>query len=326
MPAAGVHPQNAESWLIMRSLLFVPADSERKLAKGLSSGADALILDLEDSVSAEMKPRARELVHAALVAARKDPTAARPRLYVRINALSSPYWQADLAALTPAGSSLSALPDGVMLPKPQSGEDVHQLSVALGHAEEKSKVAAGSTKIIAIATEVPASVLRLPSYIGASNRLEGLTWGAEDLSVELGSSTNREPDGAYTSPYRLVRDLTLITAAAAAVQPIDTVYIDFRNLAGLALESSIAARDGFTGKMAIHPDQVAVINEAFTPSAAEIARSHAVVEAFRVNPGAGVVSISGVMVDRPHLTRAERVLARVSNPIVSVSNTDKVHS
>ena len=288
----------------MRSLLFVPADDERKLAKAMQAGADALILDLEDSVAPERKSAARGLTREFLATARKLNAAALPRLYVRINGLSTPYWQADLAGLQ------EAMPDGVMLPKAVSGEHVHQLSVALGHAEEKSQTARGTTRIIAIATEVAASVLQLPSYIGSSSRLAGLTWGAEDLAVELGSSSNREPDGSYTSPYRLVRDLTLITAAAAEVQPIDTVYVDFRNSPGLALEASMAARDGFTGKMAIHPGQVGIINEAFTPSAAEIARAEAIVAAFRASPGTGVASLDGTMLDRPHLIRAERVLAR----------------
>ena len=303
----------------MRSLLFVPADSEKKLGKAMSSGADALILDLEDSVSADNKPRARGLTQEFLAGIRKASSGTghpiRPRLYVRINGLSTTYWQADLASLA------GAMPDGVMLPKAISGEHVHQLSVALGHAEEKSQTPSGATRIIAIATEVAASVLQLPSYIGSSSRLAGLTWGAEDLAVELGSSANREPDGSYTSPYRLVRDLTLITAAAAEVQPIDTVYVDFRNGTGLALESSMAARDGFTAKMAIHPDQVGIINEAFTPSPAEIARAHAVIAAFRNSPGSGVVALDGAMLDRPHLLRAERVAARASAAAVAPTNT-----
>lgn len=285
----------------MRSLLFVPGDSERKLEKALTAGADALILDLEDSIAPENKARAREITRAFLEAHAKTQG---PRLLVRINDLSTEFWQADLAGIT------GALPSGIMLPKSISGEHVHQLSVALGHAEESSGVAPGSTKIIAIATEVAVSILQLPSYIGSSSRLEALTWGAEDLSVELGASANREPDGSYTSPFQLVRDLTLITAAAAEVQAIDTVYIDFRNPTGLALEASKAARDGFTGKMAIHPDQVVIINEAFTPSRAEIERAERIVAAFNAQPGTGVVGLDGAMLDRPHLARAKRVLAR----------------
>src|SRR6185295_16767244 len=164
-----------------------------------------------------------------------------------------------------------AQPDGIMLPKPRSGEDVHKLSIALNHAEERNGGSIGATRIIAIATEVPVSLLSMPSYIGASTRLEGLTWGAEDLSAELGSRATREADGGgWTSPYRLARDLTLYTAAAAGVQPIDTVYIDFRDAQGFREEARLAARDGFTGKMAIHPDQVAMINEMFSPSPDEM--------------------------------------------------------
>jgi citrate lyase subunit beta/citryl-CoA lyase len=288
-------------------MLFVPADGERKLLKAMASGADAVILDLEDSISIEGKPRARDLAREFLLGRVEPPDGKaehRPAVYVRINDLSTPFWQADVAALA------GCLPDGIMLPKSQSGEHVHQLSVALGHTEETSAVTSGRTRIVAIATEVAVSVLQLPTYIDSSKRLVGLTWGAEDLSVELGASSNRGPDGSFTSPYRLVRDLTLITAAAANVQAIDTVYVDFRNTAGLALEAATAARDGFTGKMAIHPDQVPIINEAFTPSPAEIARSEAIVAAFAASPGAGVAALDGQMLDRPHLERARRVLAR----------------
>jgi citrate lyase subunit beta/citryl-CoA lyase len=303
----------------MRSMLFVPADSERKLVKAMAAGADAVILDLEDSISIEGKPRARGMAREFLQSRGRTNAGANsagdsagivpqaPAVYVRINGLSTPFWQDDVAALS------GNVPDGVMLPKSESGEHVHRLSIALGHTEQTSSIPSGTTRIVAIATEVAQSVLQLPSYIGASNRLVGLTWGAEDLSVELGSSSNREADGTFTSPYRLVRDLTLITAAAAGVQPIDTVYVDFRNSAGLALEASVAARDGFTGKMAIHPDQVPIINAAFTPSPAEIARSEAIVAAFDANPGAGVAALDGQMLDRPHLERARRILARAAS-------------
>jgi citrate lyase subunit beta/citryl-CoA lyase len=288
----------------MRSLLFVPADSERKLAKGEASGADTLILDLEDAVSAARKPVAREMAAEYIRALRTQ--ASRPRLYVRINALDTPFWQDDLAGV------VGAAPDGIMLPKPRSGEDVHKLSIALNHAEEHGGGPVGATRIIAIATEVPVSLLSMPSYIGASARLEGLTWGAEDLSAVLGSQATREADGrGWTSPYRLARDLTLYTAVAAEVQPIDTVFINFRDAEGLREEARLAARDGFTGKMAIHPDQVAAINEMFTPSAGEIAWAKAIVGLFADNPEAGALSLDGQMVDRPHLVRAERLLARV---------------
>lgn len=288
----------------MRSLLFVPADSERKLAKGDASGADVLLLDLEDSVSAERKPIARGL--AAQYIGTMRTREHRPRLYVRINALDTSYWQDDLVGV------IAAQPDGIMLPKPRSGGDVHTFSIALHHAEERAGVTTGATRIIAIATESPAALLTMATYVDASSRLEGLTWGAEDLSAVVGSRTTREADGrTWTSPYRLARDLTLFTAVAAGVQPIDTIFANFRDVDGLREEARTAARDGFTGKMAIHPDQVPVINEMFTPSAEEVAWADKVVALFAANPGAGALAMDGQMVDRPHLIRAERVLARV---------------
>lgn len=228
----------------------------------------------------------------------------RPWLYVRINSLNTDFWSADLEGVMPAG------PDGIILPKPRSGEDVHRLSLALDHAEEAAGLKLGSTRIIAITTEVPICVLNMPSFIGSSTRLEGLTWGAEDLSAEIGSTATREPNGALTSPYRLARDLCLFTAVSAGVQPIDTVFIDFRDQDGLRAEAAAAARDGFTGKLAIHPDQVAIINEAFTPSQREIDHARDIIAMFAASPDAGVISLNGRMYDRPHLTRAERVLAR----------------
>jgi citrate lyase subunit beta/citryl-CoA lyase len=287
----------------MRSFLFIPADDEKKLGKGLATGADALILDLEDSVSLERKPVARTLAARYLADMRaKD---GRPRLYVRINALDTGLWQDDIAGV------IGAQPDGVFLPKPRSGDDVHRLSLALRHEEEHAGVPLGSTRIIAIATETPVSVFNLHTYADSSSRLQALTWGAEDLSAVIGSRSNREPDGsAWTSPYRLARDLTLFAAAAAGVDAVDTVFVNFRDGEGLRLECDAAARDGFTGKMAIHPGQVATINAAFTPSAEEIADAQEIVRLFADNPGAGALSLNGQMVDRPHLTRAERTLAR----------------
>lgn len=287
----------------IRSLLFVPADSERKMTKAMTSGADVVILDLEDSISTDGKAKARESAHEFLTAMLSSWEAGQPRLYVRINDFSTPFWQADLAALE------NALPHGIMLPKARSGEDVHQLSVALGHAEEKAQFTVGRTRIVTLITEVPISLLQLPTYIRSSSRLEGLTWGAEDLAAELGASANREPDGTFTSPYRLARDMTLFTAAAAQVPAVDTVYIDFRNKPGLAIEASVAARDGFAGKLAIHPDQVPIINEAFTPPPAEVERARAIVAAFEATGGAGVVGFEGKMLDRPHLVLAKRTIA-----------------
>ncbi|HEX6000573.1 MAG TPA: CoA ester lyase [Hyphomicrobiaceae bacterium] len=287
----------------MRSLLFVPADDERKLGKGLATGADALILDLEDSVSPGRKAAARTL--AAQYVAEALPKAGRPRLYVRINALETGLWLDDIAAV------IGARPDGIILPKPRSGDDVHRLSLALRHEEEHASVPVGSIRIIAIATETPASLFHLHTYSDSSSRLEALTWGAEDLSAVIGSARTREADGCgWTSPYRLARDLTLFAAAAGGVEAIDTVFVNFRDGEGLKRECEAAARDGFTGKMAIHPGQVETINAAFTPSAAAVAEAQEIVQLFADTPGAGALSLRGQMVDRPHLTRAERTLAR----------------
>ena len=286
----------------MRSLLFVPGDSEKKQAKALASGADALILDLEDSVAPSRKPAAREMTHAWLIAAKTQ--AKRPQLYVRINSLQSDYWQDDLNGV------MAAAPDGIMHPKPRSGADVEQLALVLASLEDRHGLLQGSTRILPIATEVPSSVLQMPSYVGCSARLSGLTWGAEDLGAEIGSAANRHADGTFTSPFQMARDLTLFTACAAGVLPLDTVYINFRDSVGLAREANAAARDGFVGKLAIHPDQVAVINAAFTPPPEAIARAKLIVKLFADNPGQAALSLDGNMVDIPHLKHAERVLAR----------------
>ncbi len=287
----------------MRSMLFVPADSERKMVRSLASSADALILDLEDSVAAERRVVAREMTAAFIADARAK--GAQSELWVRINPLDSADWEKDLAGVMASG------PAGVILPKPTSGEDVHRLSIALGHAESQFGLTVGQTRILPIVTEVPISVLQLHTYVGSSTRLAAMSWGAEDLGAVIGSLENRDEHGRFTSPYRMVRDLCLIAAAAAGTEPMDTVYVDFRNEAGLEAETQIAKRDGFTGKMAIHPDQVAVINAVFTPSTSEIAHAQEIVAAFAANPGAGVASLHGKMIDKPHLKLAERVLARV---------------
>jgi citrate lyase subunit beta/citryl-CoA lyase len=196
------------------------------------------------------------------------------------------------------------------LPKARSGEDVHRLSVTLGHLEEKTGIAPNTVRILALTTEIAISLLEMKTYIGSSSRLDGLTWGAEDLSADLGARETREADGRFTSPFRLARDLCLYTAVAAGVQPIDTVFANFRDTAGFERECHEAARDGFTAKMAIHPDQVEPINRAFTPSADEISRARTIVGLFAANPDAGVISHGGEMFDRPHLTRANRLLTR----------------
>ena len=288
----------------MRSLLFIPGDDEKKLAKGVGCGADALILDLEDAVSAARKAAARAITAQYVAATRALKT--RPLIYVRVNALDTPYWEDDLAGI------MGSHPDGVLLPKARSGGDVHTLSIALNHAEERAGVDRGATRIIAITTEVPVSLLQMHTYVGSSSRLEGLSWGAEDLSGVLGAKANREADGTWTSPYRLARNLCLFTAAAANAQPIDTVFVDLRDTALLRVEAQLAARDGFTGKMAIHPAQVPIINELFTPTPEEIGLAQEVVQLFAQNPGAGVLAHRGQMVDRAHVVRAERILARAA--------------
>ena len=288
----------------MRSFLFVPGDSERKMAKAEASAADALILDLEDSVAPPAKSAARKLTADYVTERRKTDT--RHQLYIRINSLDTPYWQDDLAGV------MAAAPDGIILPKPRSGEDVHTLSVALQHAEEATGGRTQPTRIVAIATEVPIAVLQIQSFIGASSRLMGLAWGAEDLSAELGSRTSREHDGqSWTSVYRLARDMTLYAANAGGMLAYDTVFVDFRDGAGLRTECIAAERDGFSGKMAIHPDQIDIINEVFTPSPEAIARAKEIVAIFAANPDAGVASLNGKMLDRPHLRLAERTLSRV---------------
>jgi citrate lyase subunit beta/citryl-CoA lyase len=274
----------------LRSLLFVPGDRPDRMAKALGVGADALILDLEDSVAASAKPEARRAVAEFLHANATAP------LWVRINPLDSGEAERDLAAI------LSGHPDGIVLPKAEGGASVAELTRRLTEAGN------ATAQILPIATETPAAMFQLGSY-GGLRRLAGLTWGAEDLPAAIGATSAREPDGRYTPPIELARSLCLFGAAAAGVAPIETVYPAFRDLEGLAAYAARARRDGFTGMMAIHPDQVAPINAAFTPSEAELAHARAVVAAFDANPGAGALSLDGRMIDRPHLVQAQRTLA-----------------
>jgi citrate lyase subunit beta/citryl-CoA lyase len=286
----------------MRSLLFVPGDSPRKQQKGLASGADALILDLEDSVALDAKPQAREITRAFLDEVRALPR--RPRLIVRVNALSTGLTEADLDAVMPGA------PDAIMLPKSESGSDAGHLAAKIAVREAESDLPDGGTRIIPIATETGKGIFGLGSYAGATHRLEALTWGAEDLSADLGAETNRLPDGHYTDPYRLARALTLFAASAAQVDAIDTVFTAFRDAESFRAECLAARRDGFTGKMAIHPDQVAPINEIFSPSPEALARAQAIIALFEAHPGVGVIGLDGEMLDRPHLIRAQRLVAR----------------
>jgi citrate lyase subunit beta/citryl-CoA lyase len=285
----------------MRSLLFVPGDSERKLDKGLHSGADALILDLEDSVSAANKPAARELSRDFIV----DRTMGGPKLIVRVNDLTTGLTDDDLAAV------MAARPDAIMLPKCSGYADLEHLSAKLRVHEADHGLDDGATKIIPLITETGASVLAASTY-RAHQRLGALTWGAEDLSADIGASATRDETGAYTDLFRLARAVTLLAASAAQAAAIDTVFPNFRDVDGFRADCVAGIRDGFTGRMAIHPAQVPIINEVFTPSVEAIAHARAVIEAFMAAGNPGVVAIDGAMYDRPHLKRAERLIARAT--------------
>jgi citrate lyase subunit beta/citryl-CoA lyase len=274
----------------LRSMLFVPGDRPDRMEKALAAGADAVILDLEDSVVPANKPEARRAVADFLAAHQTAP------LWVRINPLGGPEADKDLTAI------VAGRPDGIVLPKAEGGASVTDLAHRL---TERGNV---SAMILAIATETPAAIFSLGTY-GGVRRLAGLSWGAEDLPAAVGAASAREADGRYTPPYELARSLTLFGAAAAGVAPIETVFPDFRSLDGLAAYCARARRDGFTGMLAIHPSQVSVINAAFTPSDAEIAHARAIVAAFEANPGAGALSLDGRMIDRPHLVQAQRILS-----------------
>jgi citrate lyase subunit beta/citryl-CoA lyase len=280
----------------MRSFLFVPADSERKLARGPQSGADALILDLEDSVVPANRPRARTLARGFL-----DATASAAfRRWVRVNPLATGIALDDLAAIVPGR------PDGILLPKCVP-DDLRTLDHYLSAFEAAAALPVGVTRVIAIATETPAAMFAIGNYAGVSSRLFGITWGAEDLAACIGGA-NRRADGIYDDVYRLARALCLVGAASAGVEAIDTVYTDFRDEAGLAEECAAARRSGFTAKMAIHPAQIGVINRLFTISDDELAWARRVVALFAENPEAGTIALDGKMVDRPHLTLARRLL------------------
>lgn len=282
--------------MAMRSLLFVPADSGRKLARSLESGADALILDLEDSVAAANRPTARRQAREFLAAHGSE----RIRRYVRINPLRSGLALDDLAA------TVAGRPDGILVPKCLP-EDVCTADHYLAAFETAAGAPVGAIRIIAIASETAEAVFRLGGYAGLSPRLEAITWGAEDLAACLGGS-NRTAEGEYDGPYKLARSLCLLGAAAAGVAALDTIYTDFRDDKGLRAECAAAKRSGFAGKMAIHPAQLAAINEAFSVSAEERQWAERVVAAFAAQPDAGTLALDGNMIDRPHLVLARRLL------------------
>lgn len=283
----------------MRSLLFVPGHDARKLAKGLLAGADALIVDLEDAVPQAEKVRARS-VAAQFVAINHM---ALP-IFVRVNAANTGLMLEDLAAV------VGARPYGIMLPKCAGAQDVALMDAYLSALEAREGVAVGTLRVLPIVTESAAALLSMHSYVQAPARMCGMLWGGEDLAADVGTVSNRDDGGAYTAPYELARSMTLMGATAAQVMAVDAVYTNFRDPQGLRDEAARALRDGFSAKAAIHPDQVAVINEAFTPSVQAVDWALQVISAFDAAPGAGALSLNGRMLDRPHYRAAQRVLAR----------------
>ncbi|MBX9910094.1 MAG: CoA ester lyase [Beijerinckiaceae bacterium] len=283
----------------LRSMLFVPADSERKFARAQASGADALILDLEDSVAPLNKATARAMVQSMLAA-----DAARPwSFWVRINPFHTGLTLDDLSAVVQPGL------DGVMVPKANGAADIVRIGHYLDALETRSGMARGTVKLVVVATETAIAMFNLGSYAPAHERLAGLTWGAEDLGAVVGSSVNKQSDGDWTQPYRVVRSLCLFAAAAAEVAKIDTLYADFRDPAGLEASCIASQRDGFTGRIAIHPDQVETINRCFSPSPEDLAQAKRIVAAFDADPGIGTIGIDGKMYDIPHLKLARRIVA-----------------
>jgi citrate lyase subunit beta / citryl-CoA lyase len=285
----------------LRSLLFVPGDSERKFSKAKTSGADALILDLEDAVAPAQKPAARQLAARVL----EDPSPRDWSFFVRVNALDTGLALDDLAAVVRPGL------DGLLIPKANGVEDLQRFGHYLDALETKAGMALGSVKMAVVATETAKAMFALGSYAPAHPRLVALTWGAEDLSAALGATDNKEPDGAWTFPYQVTRAQCLFAATAAEVAPIDTIHADFRDLEGLERDCRRSRRDGFLGRMAIHPDQVATINRCYAPSEAEIAHARRIVEAFAANPNTGTIGVDGKMVDIPHLKAAQKTLASI---------------
>jgi citrate lyase subunit beta/citryl-CoA lyase len=291
--------QNSAQVLTARSLLFVPGDSPRKLAKAAGAGADMLLLDLEDAVAEAEKPQARTIVRRYL----DDFNGSGERPWVRINALSTLHALHDLAAI------VGGKPGGIMLPKARSRADVMALDHYLSALEVAAGVEPGAIRIMIVATETPEALFNIGGYAGAP-RLAAMTWGAEDIATALGAIDNRLPDGSYDHPYQLARSLCLAGAAAAGVPAIETIHGNFRDTDGLHATATAARRAGFTGMMAIHPDQVAIINQAFTPGEEEVARAKRIVALFAANPELGTIGMDGEMLDVPHLKRAQAVLAR----------------
>jgi citrate lyase subunit beta / citryl-CoA lyase len=283
---------NARSWL------FAPGDSERKMDKATAGVADIVILDLEDAVADGEKPKARAMVAAFLTANAKQ----RARLWVRINPIQGPYALADLAAIMPGG------PGGIMLPKPRGRADAELLDHYLTAFEAAAGITPGTTKVMPLVTEAPESMLAIGSYAGVP-RVAAMSWGGEDLATALGAVDNRNEAGGYDFTYELARSLCLVAAAAAGVPAIETIHGDFKDEAGLRKRAAAVRRAGYRGMLAIHPAQIDVINEAFTPSPQELASAQEIVDLFAANPGVGTIGHKGAMLDRPHLDRAQAVLA-----------------
>jgi len=296
MQTYGAHAEEAR---VSRSFLFVPADSERKMEKAGEVGADALILDLEDSVAPDARPAARQL--AAEYLRGKD------NVWVRVNPVDTEDFEADLEAVMPSE------PAGIILPKPRHARDAVKLSEHIDVLENHHDIEHGQTRIIALCTEHPEALFTLHSYVGTVPRLAGLSWGAEDLSAAVGANTNRDERGNWLPQFEMARSLCLFAAAAAEVAAIDTVFTEFRNHDGLLRYAANARRDGFSGMLAIHPDQVETINSAFEPTAEELERAALIIRLFDENPGAGTVGLDGKMLDRPHLVQAQRVLQQAKH-------------
>ena len=283
----------------LRSLLFVPGDSERKFARGSTSGADVLILDLEDAVAPSQKQAAR-----ARVAGLLDDRSARDwAFFVRVNALDTGLTLDDMAAVAKPGL------DGLLIPKTNGAADIVRIGHYLDALEARAGMPVGAVKLAVVATETPTAMFALGSYAPAHPRLVGLTWGAEDLAAAIGATDNKEPDGSWTFPYQVARAQCLFAAAAAEIAPLDTLYGDFRDPDGLERSCRDARRDGFTGRIAIHPDQIEIINRCFTPSDEEAAHARKIVAAFEAAPDAGTLGIDGKMYDIPHLKAARKTLA-----------------
>jgi citrate lyase subunit beta/citryl-CoA lyase len=288
---------------VPRSWLFVPGDSEKKLLKTPETGAHALIVDLEDAVAISAKPAARLLARDWLEAHKRQITMRKQARWVRINAVETGLWREDLAAVMPGA------PEGIMLPKAEGPEQIRQVAAEIYELEQRHGIPNGQTRLLPLVSETPRAALTSPAYMDASMpRLAGLTWGAEDLSAELGAARKRDGHGQWTDAFRFVRAQTLLVARARGVWAIDTLFADFRDIEGTKLAAQAARADGFSGMLAIHPSQVPLINAAFTPTEDELAAARAVVGAFAANPGVGAIQLNGRMLDQPHLRQARALL------------------